>query len=330
MHNPAVQAAADKRGEMPHTPFFTVFTATYNRAHTLHRVFDSLRAQTFRDFEWMVVDDGSTDSTPELVASWIAEADFPIRYYRQPNSGKHIAHNFAVREARGFLFAELDSDDALVPCALERIHAIWLEMPETGRNRIWEIGSLCQDQHGNLIGGSFPQSPFDADFRKVVFVHKRFGGEKWGVGRTDVLRQHPFPEIAGANFVPEGLIGLQIAREYKTRYVNEVFRIYYVDDGATGASLTRPDNLAKGAQGRFYYYVWLLNNEMDYFLRAPTPFVRAAAMLPVVARYAGQPPREIWRELKGWRAKLLFLAAFPLAHTLRVYYAFKVSPERPS
>jgi len=305
------------------TPFFTVFTPAYNRAHTLYRVFDSLCAQTSRDFEWIVVDDGSTDDTRELVASWVADADFPIRYCRQPNLGKHIAHNFAVREARGYLFAELDSDDALEPGALQRIHAIWQETPESGENRIWEIGSLCRDQHGNPIGGLFPRSPFDADFREVFLLHKRFGGEKWGVCRTDVLRQHPFPEIAGANFVPEALIGLQAARKYKTRYVNEVFRIYYVEDDASGASLTSPDNIAKGARGRLYFYVWLLNNEMEYFLRAPGPFIRAAAMLPVVARYAGRPLREVWRELKGRRARFLVLAAYPLSLVLMLGYTLR-------
>lgn len=177
------------------------------------------------------------------------------------------------------------------------------------------------------LARSFPQSPFDADFRDVVFIHKRFGGEKWGVGRTDVLRRYPFPEIAGANFVPEGLIGLRIAREYKTRYVNEVFRIYYVDDNASGTSLTRHGNIAKGAAGRLYYYVWLLNNEIAYFQRAPTHFVKAAAMLPVVARYAGRPLRDIWSELSGWRPKLLLIAALPLALALKIYYALEVYPK---
>src|SRR5215469_15182284 len=91
-------------------PLFTVFTATYNRAHTIHRVFNSLRAQTVRDFEWLVVDDGSTDNTAELIAAWSKLADFPIRYFKQENSGKHIARNLAVREARGSFFALLDSD----------------------------------------------------------------------------------------------------------------------------------------------------------------------------------------------------------------------------
>src|SRR5260370_42664596 len=86
------------------TPFFTVFTPTYNRAHTLHRVYDSLRAQTLRDFEWLVVDDGSTDDTPGLITQWTKATDFPIRYFKQGRSGKHFAHNLAVREARGKMF----------------------------------------------------------------------------------------------------------------------------------------------------------------------------------------------------------------------------------
>ena len=75
---------------------FTVFTATYNRAHLLHRVYDSLMAQTFRDFEWLVVDDGSADETSALIEAWRNEADFPVRYYHQKNQGKHVAYNHAV------------------------------------------------------------------------------------------------------------------------------------------------------------------------------------------------------------------------------------------
>src|SRR5688572_23550113 len=104
---------------------FTVFTPTHNRAHTLQRVYDSLRGQTFRDFEWLIVDDGSKDGTDRLAAAWARSADFEIRYRRQPNRGKHVAFNAGVRDARGELFLPLDSDDACVPRALERFIHHW-------------------------------------------------------------------------------------------------------------------------------------------------------------------------------------------------------------
>jgi glycosyltransferase involved in cell wall biosynthesis len=300
-------------------PFFTVFTPTYNRAHTLHRVFDSLCAQTFRDFEWLVVDDGSTDNTRELVATWIKTANFTIRYLRQPNSGRHIADNRAIREARGAMLAGIDSDDALVPSALERIWRLWHEIPEAERPHFSGLVGHCRDQHGKLIGRMFSTSPFDTNYREFVFTHDRFGGQKCASGRIDVARQHLSPEIARTNRIPEGLTGLQIARTYKIRCVNEVFYIYYVDDTETGASLTSRRNVANEAPGRVYYYLWLLNRELEYFRRAPTPFIKAAAMLPVVARYAGRPLHDVWRELESWRGKLLVVAALPLSLLLGVY-----------
>ena len=303
------------------TPFFTVFTPTYNRAHTLHRVFDSLCAQTFPDFEWLVVDDGSTDNTPELIATWMKTANFPISYFRQPRSGRHIATNLALREARGEMWTAIDSDDALVPHALERIRRLWLEIPDSERPNFSSVAGLCRDQHGRMVSRPFPTSPFDVDTREYLFLHRRFGGEKWGACPMDAARRFPFPEIAGTNFIPEGVKGLQTARAYRmVRFVNEVFRIYYVNDSETGATLSSRREVAKNAPGRVYYYLWLLNHEMEYFRRAPVPFIKAAAMLPVVARYAGRPLREVWRELENWRGQLLIAAAMPLSLLLSVFF----------
>jgi glycosyltransferase involved in cell wall biosynthesis len=303
-------------------PRFTVFTATYNRAQTLHRVFHSLCAQTFRDFEWLVVDDGSTDDTAELISKWTGAANFPIRYFHQPNSGKHIAHNLAIREARGQFFTVIDSDDALTPAALEKAINLWGEIPETERPKFCGVGGCCQDQYGQFIGDPFPASPFDSDFTAMIFAH-RIRGEKWAVWRTDVIRQYPFPEIAGTNWVPEGLVWYQIARTYKHRFGNEVCRIYYIDDEAAGTNLSNRKNSARSAPGRLYYDVWLLNHGMTYFRHSPMPFIKAAAMLPVMSRYAGRPMLEVWHELEGVGAKLLVLSASFLALPLVIFYELK-------
>lgn len=301
------------------SPFFTVFTPTYNRAHTLHRVFDSLCAQTFRDFEWLIVDDGSTDNTSALIDSWTGVANFPIRFFRQPHSGNHIAHNLALREGRGEMLTSIDSDDELVPHALERVRDLWLEIPEAQRGNFYSVAGLCRDQHGRQISREFPTSPFDVDVREYMFLHRRFAGEKWGAAPMAAMRKFPFPEIKGTNFIPEGVQGMQMGRVYKTiRFVNEIFRIYYVNDSDTGATLSSRREVARNAPGRIYYYLWLLNHEMDYFWSAPAPFIKAAAMLPVVAHYARRPLGNVWQELESWRARILVIAALPLSVLLGV------------
>jgi glycosyltransferase involved in cell wall biosynthesis len=308
---------------LSNVPLFTVFTPTYNRAHTLHRVFDSLCAQTVRDFEWLVVDDGSTDNTADLIAVWAKSTEFPIRYFKQAHSGKHIAHNLAVREARGYFFAPLDSDDALLADSLKKLCASWNGIPVSDRASFSGIGGLCCDQHGEVIGDRFPESPLDTTLRDLVYG-LRVRGEKWGITRTDVLRQYPFPEITGTQFVPEGLVGLQMSRTYKRRYVNEVFRIYYRHENEEpGKNLSSRESLASNASGRLYYYLWLLNNEFDYFWRSPTPFAKAAVLLPILARFSNRPLRTLFCSVDRPAARVLILLAFPI--TLAVFAASRIA-----
>jgi glycosyltransferase involved in cell wall biosynthesis len=299
-------------------PLITVFTPTYNRAHTIHRVFDSLCAQTIRGFEWLVVDDGSTDATAELVAGWAEIADFPVRYFRQDHAGKHIAHNVAVREAHGQFFMPLDSDDACVPQAMDRIINCWNTIPPHNRDAFCGVAGLCIDQHGKHVGDRVPSDPLDADMRERRYVY-RVRGEKCVVMRTDMMRKFPFPEIQGTNFIPEGILWLDMAKTHKIRWVNEIFRVYYVDDHATGTTLTGSRDMDRSGPGRLHYYIWLLNNDLEYFFRSPAPFLKAALMLPIVAWTSGQSFARALASLAVYPAKLLVLLAFPFALLL---YAF--------
>jgi glycosyltransferase involved in cell wall biosynthesis len=299
------------------TTTFTVFTPTYNRAHTLRRVYDSLAAQTFRDFEWLVVDDGSTDDTANLIEQWRQSgfSDFPIRYFTQLHAGKHVAHNRALDEARGAFFIVLDSDDACVPTALERMLYHWNTIPEAQRSRFSGVAGLCRDQHGKIVGDLYPTEPLDISLREQRYVY-RVRGEKWGPERTEILRRFPFPKIHGTNFIPEGVVWLQVAKMHKIRCVNEVFRIYHIDDSKTGATLTGRRGLGDSAPGRLLYYTWLLNNDLGYFFRSPMPFIKAALMLPITALYAPQTLMAAIGSLNGAPAKALALAALPFSLVL--------------
>ena len=296
---------------MAESPQITVFTPTYNRAHTIHRVFDSLCAQTFSDFEWLIIDDGSSDNTKDLIETWTATANFSIRYVRQLHIGKNFAHNLALAEARGYLFFPIDSDDAFVPDALEKMARLWASIPESKRHNFCSVGALCQDQHGKIVGQKFPTEPFDADLLEVTYI-RHIGGEKWIGWVTEIMRRYPFPEIHGT-FLPEGIICFDIAKSFKTRWSNDVVRTYYVDDPTTGATLTGTSRGGSHALGRWYYYVWLLNNNLGYFFNSPSPFLKAATALSMCGWLSGHTLAESLRALGSKRARLLVLLALPFA-----------------
>ena len=202
-------------------PVFTISTQTYNRRHRLPRVYKSLRAQTFRDFEWVIVDDGSSDGTDELIRAWQRQSDFPIRYFYQQNRGKHVGFNWAVREAAGDLLVSFDSDDSCVPNALERFKFHWDSIPD--KENYSTLSALCMDDRGNLIGAKYPKDVVDAASFLDQFRFR--AAERWGINRIDILRHYPFPELAGERFVTEALVWNRLSLKYKARFINEALRI---------------------------------------------------------------------------------------------------------
>ena len=131
----------------------TIFTPTYNRAHTIGRTYESLLRQTCRDFEWLIIDDGSTDNSRELIGGWIKEGKISIRYIHQENQGMHGAHNTAYRNIRTELNTCIDSDDFMPDDAVEKIVRFWREH---GSDKYAGIVGLDQTEDGKVIGTGFP------------------------------------------------------------------------------------------------------------------------------------------------------------------------------
>jgi glycosyltransferase involved in cell wall biosynthesis len=290
---------------------FTVFTPTYNRASTLHRVFESLRVQTYRDFEWLVVDDGSTDGTDELVRGWAEAADFPIRFLRQENQGKHVAFNRAVREAAGELFLVLDSDDACVPEALERFHFHWESIPPIRREAFSAVTALCVDQQGRPVGDRFPRDVIDSTSLEMKYRF-RVRGEKWGFHRTDVLRRFPYPEPKGEKYVAEDAVWAAISRSYFTRFVNEVLRIYHTGTGAAMNQLTNAAHVARYAGGLAAWHESILNADLEWFRYSPTTFLRSAIHYSRFSFHRQIAVGEQARKLRRPLGRLLWGMAVPV------------------
>jgi glycosyltransferase involved in cell wall biosynthesis len=230
---------------------FTVFTPTFNRATKLVGAYESLQRQTFNDFEWLIVDDGSKDDTKNVVESFKTEAKFPIRYFWKVNEGKPRARNFGVSKANGLLLFTLDDDDQIIPDALQRFHDHWLAIPEEIRDQFAGIAGLCQDPKGNIVGTKYPEDILDSDMISIQYKFKVLG-EKSGFQRTDVMKEFPFPEFEGERFITEATVWHRIAQKYKTRFVNEAFRIY--EPGVGGLTANGLSLLVNNPRGWILYY----------------------------------------------------------------------------
>lgn len=216
----------------------TVFTPTYNRGHLLPRLYESLCRQTFTDFEWVIVDDGSVDNTKSIVNKFLVDKTQhstlntnTIRYFYQENGGKHRAINRGVREARGELFFIADSDDSLPPDALEQVARVYETV--RGDESFGGVCGLDGTFDGDIIGSGLPLEVMDVnsiDLRNRYHVT----GDMKEVFRTKVMREFPFPEIPNERFVPEMLVWNRIATKYKLRYFNRIIYLAeYQLDGIT-------------------------------------------------------------------------------------------------
>lgn len=210
----------------------TVFTPTYNRAHLLPRLYASLCAQTCKDFCWLVVDDGSTDGTGELVQGWIDEGLLQIRYAYKPNGGMHTAHNLAYDLIDTELNVCIDSDDMMPVGAIASIISSWSIVAHEPKL----AGMLGLDRYlaGGIVGSCFPENGMMATLDQVYGC---FGvrGDKKIVLRTDVVNMFPrYPEFQGERLVPIASLYMLIGEKYKLLCLNEVWAaIEYQPDGST-------------------------------------------------------------------------------------------------
>jgi len=294
---------------------YTVFTPTYNRARLLPVLYRSLCAQTFRDFEWVIVDDGSDDDTAAVVKGFEATANFPITYVVQEHGGKHKAINLGVRLARGKFFGIADSDDYYTADALELCTKRYAEIPNHKKDQFAGMTGLCATPAGELVGSKFPNDVFDSD--PVDLVACRVDGDKAGFLRTDIMGQFPFPEDLGSGFVPESLVWNRIALQYSTRFFNEVVMISdYQPDGLSARSVQL--RMRTPLAARQYYLEFVAIKRLipiDITLRYYSNYVR----------YSLHGDVSFKKQFASVPSKSLYVASLPLGWALYLLDRYQVS-----
>lgn len=212
-------------------PTLTVFTPTYNRAYTLHLCYESLKRQKSRDFVWLIIDDGSTDGTRQLVEGWTAEGTVPIRYHYQDNQGMHGAHNTAYELIDTPLNVCIDSDDYMSDDAVEKIVTFW---KRHGSSKYAGIVALDASPDGRIIGTRLPDYLESATLSDLYAKHQVTGDKKL-VYRSELTRKcPPYPLFPGEKYCPLAYKYVLIDQECPLLLMNEVLcHVEYLADGSS-------------------------------------------------------------------------------------------------
>lgn len=210
----------------------TIFTPAYNRAYTIHKCYESLKRQTCKEFEWLIIDDGSTDNTRQLIDKWIKETeDFKIRYIYQENQGMHGAHNTAYENITTELNVCIDSDDYMPDNAVEKIKEVWEKV--RGNKKISGIAGLDSYENGEIIGNKFPNELRQSTLFDF-FYNKGIIGDKKLVYRTELTKKYPYPVYEGEKYVGLAYKYYKLDEEYELVLINEVLCIVeYMEDGSS-------------------------------------------------------------------------------------------------
>jgi glycosyltransferase involved in cell wall biosynthesis len=209
----------------------TVFTPTYNRAYCLHQLYDSLCRQTSQDFLWLLIDDGSTDNTKQLVESWIKEGKIEIQYKYKENGGMHTGHNAAYELINTELNVCIDSDDYMPDDAVALIINKW---KAEGSKEFAGLLGLDIDKKGNSISTKFPENLKSCKYSELKRKHGVVGDIKF-VYRTEIIKeQMPYPVFETEKFVPLGYPYAVIDKNYDMLCSNDVYCVVeYMPDGST-------------------------------------------------------------------------------------------------
>ncbi len=276
-----------RNGRGPGALRFTVITATYNRAHLLPDLYRSLARQSYGPPEWVVVDDGSTDRTGDVVDELSREGSVPVRYIRQVNAGMVAALNTALAALPESDFTvKVDDDDYLGPDALEHVVRIWGELSPEERLDICCIAGLYTHEDGRVVGDRFPRDYLISDYLRCR-LEGGVSGDKCEVYRTLLLKQFRYPLLGDERRMPTSYIDLKMGQLYRTLYVNVPFGVQRnQEEGLTRQSVRI--RIRSPHTSAFYY-----NELLAQPIRSPRVFLRAALNYLRFALHTGASLRRI-------------------------------------
>lgn len=285
----------------------TLFTPTYNRAHLLSRLYNSILIQDVIDVEWLIVDDGSIDDTEALIENFKKESIINIRYYKKSNGGKHTAINFGLQYAKGELFFIIDSDDVLAENALKIIKTHYQSIKNN--DKICGIVGLSQyiDKQ-EIVGDYFLKNDWEVSFADI-YLKYHLKGDKAVAFKTEVLRKYSFPEKQRIRFVFEAVVWHEMSKKYNVLALNKIVQfVEYQKSGVSDSSFKK-----WYIQSLAFSFFHLIKNKTYPLLKYPHHFFWNYIHLAINSLLSGE---SYYKQL-SLIDKMLYLILYP-----RAYYTF--------
>jgi glycosyltransferase involved in cell wall biosynthesis len=286
----------------------SIFTPAFNRANTINRVWESLLKQTYSNFEWIVIDDGSEDNLEEIILFYKKEAKFPIIYEKfETNKGKHIATNRAVDLADSDFFIIADSDDAFIDSAFEIFIEEWNKI--TDKQFYAGVRACCVDQFGSRVSSNLKFSSLECSSPEAFYKYK-FRNESWAMIKTELHKSYKFPVDFKGSFYSEYIMWNTITNRYFVKFIDICTRIYYIE--YNNGSLSRVKNkIYSNSDIWVDQSIFILNNEFKFIKYAPLFFLRQFFNL-IFFGFLKSKIDKFYRRLTSPIVKSIFIFLLPI------------------
>ena len=287
---------------------FTICTPCYNSSKTIYSVYNSIRSLSYKDFEWIVINDASKDDTAKIVKKIMSNSDIDISFFDlSKNKMVTYCYNLAVCNSKGEFFVLLDHDDEIVYNALDRFIYYWEQIPSIKKKTIAGLISNCKDENGKLVGSLFPKSPYISGYFEAVFFDG-VRGEKFFCYKTEVMKNNNFPLID--RYVPESVVMWNISSMYQTIFINESLRIYTTPRLGDG-NLSNLNSF-EYSKGFRFKYLQLLNKHNDKILLKPRILLNFVFWYNVYSTHSKISLKKYIEDLDFYPHRILALLIIPI------------------
>ncbi|SEL72152.1 Glycosyltransferase involved in cell wall bisynthesis [Maribacter orientalis] len=295
---------------------FSLFIPVYNGEKTINRALKSIEKQTYKDFEIIIIDDGSTDNTEGEVREFMTTSKYPIRFFKNVENIHKLGTILrGISLAQGEFFLIHDADDECLPNALEIYNEAYESIPNSEKKKISGITANCIDQHGNFIGTNIKEDYIYCNSFDFSFKYK-IQGEKWGPTKTDVLRQIEIDKsIFGRGLIPEAYLWNTVDKAgYLTKFLNSVTRVYYTNNDDNLSSL----KYDKKSFGMAIYSLLFINYfQKNHIVRYPKPFFKRLVSIVIASCYLEFSLKDFYESLHNWFLKISLVLLWPFRKNIK-------------